>query len=397
MAYKLLLADDSITIQKVVELTLAEEGFDVTAVGDGAAAVEAAGKLMPDIILADVFMPKMDGYQLCQKIKSDPRLSGVPVMLLTGTFEEYDEQKAASVGADDRLTKPFESAELISKVRQLVETGAQAPAAESAAEPVAEPEAEQEPELEAESFAAEEAVGAEPGDVSDDLWNVVDMASEEQPLTSATEVMTEEDLWKRANLVSDAEEAEAVPEDAGMSFEDLPVEAAAFEEEGEEIPETFLPEEVVDEAEVEPYAEPSPADEGSDRTAILNMEDIQSSVYAAEPEEVSAIEVAEVGFEPEIMTFDSLGEATEAAELTEPAMPATRPAQAVTAQQAPPAMSEDAIRAIVEKAAGPIIEAKIKEALKGVSAEMIEKIVWDVVPELAEEIIQKEVDRIKAG
>jgi len=382
MAYKLLLADDSITIQKVVELTLAEEGFDVTAVGDGAAAVEAAGKLMPDIILADVFMPKMDGYQLCETIKSDPRFSGVPVMLLSGTFEEYDEQKAARSGADDRLTKPFESAELISKVRQLVENRTHAPAAET------------EPETEA--FAAEEVVETAAADTSDDLWNVVDMSSEEQPLSGTTEVMTEEDLWKRANLVSEEaeEEAEAVLEDAGITFEELPAESAEVEE---VIPEAFLPEEVVDEVEVEPYSEPLPAEEDSDRTAILNMEDIQSSVYGAEPEEVAAIEVAEVGFEPEIMTFDSLGEATEAAELTKPPTPVEEAAPQVSAAHAPAALSEDEIRAAVVSAAGPIIEAKIKEALASISADMIEKIVWDVVPELAEEIIQKEVDRIKAG
>jgi len=116
MAHKLLLADDSITIQKVVELTLSEEGFEVTAVGDGEAAYDTAKDLDPDIILADVFMPKLDGYELCRKLKSDPALSGIPVLLLYGTFEDFDEMKAAQVGASDSLTKPFESADLIEKM-----------------------------------------------------------------------------------------------------------------------------------------------------------------------------------------------------------------------------------------------------------------------------------------
>src|SRR5512143_2371906 len=121
MAYKLLLADDSITIQKVGELTLSEEDFDVAAFGDGETALEGARRIVPDIVLADVFMPKMDGYELCGKLKEDPALNHIPVILLAGTFENYDDVRAAKVGADDHVTKPFESAELVTKVKKLVE------------------------------------------------------------------------------------------------------------------------------------------------------------------------------------------------------------------------------------------------------------------------------------
>lgn len=383
MAYKLLLADDSITIQKVVELTLSEEGFDVTAVGDGEAGLETARKLMPDVILADVFMPKMDGYELCERLKSDAKLAGIPVMLLSGTFEEFDEVRAARVGAADSLTKPFESSELISRVRHLVENR---PPVSAPSAPAAE-----------EFVEAGEFMEAEPTEAVDDLWSVVDMASDNQPLAGATEILQEEDLWRRANLLNENAPAQAPqPQLEEAAFEELSAEPM---EEAEPFAELYEPVETAVFAEAEPYTPPvqAPAYDTGE-TAILNMDDIRASVYGAPPEEPYAIEVAEVYEAQEITTFDSLGAATEADEYAAPARPAPAPWSAPSAKAAPAAMpSEDAIRAEVARVAGAEISARVKEALAGLSSEMIERIVWEVVPELAEEIIQKEVDRIKAG
>lgn len=143
MAYKLLLADDSQTIQKVVELVLNREGVDILACNDGEEAVKAFGSGMPDIVLADIEMPKLNGYQLCEKIKGNPATVHIPVILLAGAFEPFDEDYARSVGADDFIMKPFESHELVSKVKSLLvgseitEMPAIAPAAASAASTVA--------------------------------------------------------------------------------------------------------------------------------------------------------------------------------------------------------------------------------------------------------------------
>jgi len=106
---KLLLADDSVTIQKVVDLTFADEGVQVIAVNNGAEAIERLEEISPDIVLADVFMPGMTGYQVCEFIKQNERLKHIPVMLLVGSFEPFDEAEARRVGADDILTKPFQS------------------------------------------------------------------------------------------------------------------------------------------------------------------------------------------------------------------------------------------------------------------------------------------------
>lgn len=121
---KLLLADDSATIQKVVDLTFSDEGLEVITVGDGQQALEKLDEVVPDIVLADVFMPGLSGYQLCEYIKRTERFSHIPVMLLVGSFEPFDEAEARRVGADDYLTKPFQSIRtLIGKVGGLLSGG----------------------------------------------------------------------------------------------------------------------------------------------------------------------------------------------------------------------------------------------------------------------------------
>ncbi|MFN2492423.1 MAG: PleD family two-component system response regulator [Pyrinomonadaceae bacterium] len=118
---KLLLADDSITIQKVVDLTFADEGVDVVCVNNGREAIERLEEFIPDVVLADVYMPQMNGYEVCEYIKQNEKLKNIPVMLLVGSFEPFDETEARRVGADDILTKPFQSIRrLIDKVGTLV-------------------------------------------------------------------------------------------------------------------------------------------------------------------------------------------------------------------------------------------------------------------------------------
>lgn len=118
---KLLLADDSVTIQKVIDLTFSDEGIEVTTVSNGDLAISKLDELQPDIVLADVFMPGRSGYEVCEHIKRDERFRHIPVMLLVGSFEPFDEAEARRVGADDYLTKPFQSIrQLVSKVTSLL-------------------------------------------------------------------------------------------------------------------------------------------------------------------------------------------------------------------------------------------------------------------------------------
>jgi CheY-like chemotaxis protein len=142
MPKNLLLADDSITIQKVVGITFANEDYKVTTVDNGEDAISKARELRPDVILADVVMPRKNGYEVCEAVKADPGLRHIPVLLLAGTFEAFDEARARQARADGHIAKPFESQALITKVKELTArgaAGAAAPAAGASARPAAPP------------------------------------------------------------------------------------------------------------------------------------------------------------------------------------------------------------------------------------------------------------------
>jgi CheY-like chemotaxis protein len=139
---RILVADDNSNIQKMVGLALKDQGIDVVAVGNGEAAVRKISDIRPDLVLADVFMPVRNGYEVCQYVKSDSTLAHIPVILLVGAFDPLDEQEAQRVGADGVLKKPFVPPDpLISMVKSAlaragVSIGGAAPAPPAQAEPM---------------------------------------------------------------------------------------------------------------------------------------------------------------------------------------------------------------------------------------------------------------------
>ncbi|HSM50832.1 MAG TPA: response regulator [Thermoanaerobaculia bacterium] len=131
MSKRILLADDSVTIQKVVELTFLDEDFEVVAVSNGTQALARLEEGEPDLVIADVHMPGAGGLEVCRESK---RLRPwIPVLLLVGTFEPFDPEEATAAGADAYLKKPFDSQELLRQAHELIAAG-EAPV------PVAEPE-----------------------------------------------------------------------------------------------------------------------------------------------------------------------------------------------------------------------------------------------------------------
>lgn len=120
MTLRVLVADDSVTIQKVVTLAFAGEDVVIEAASDGNVARELLQRFNPDIVLADVFMPGCNGYQVCEYVKETPELKHIPVILLVGTFEPFDQEEAARVRCDGFLTKPFDMEELIQSIRAQV-------------------------------------------------------------------------------------------------------------------------------------------------------------------------------------------------------------------------------------------------------------------------------------
>ncbi|MFL5305885.1 MAG: two-component system response regulator [Polyangia bacterium] len=127
MAKRILIADDSVTIQKAFALTFAGEDVTVTTARSADEAFALAQKVRPDLIVADGVMPGRTGYDLCAQVRSDPALRAVPVYILASAQQPYDEARATKSGADGQLTKPWDTAAFLQQVANLG-PGAAAPA-----------------------------------------------------------------------------------------------------------------------------------------------------------------------------------------------------------------------------------------------------------------------------
>ena len=147
---KILIADDNSNVQKTVALVFQERSIQVVSVGNGEAAVRRIPDLDPDLVLADIFMPVRNGYEVCEFVKKDERFSQIPVILLVGAFDPLDEKEARRVGADGILKKPFVPPDaLIAMVMSALEKNPRAAAELAKAKEVKEaPEPHPMPELE---------------------------------------------------------------------------------------------------------------------------------------------------------------------------------------------------------------------------------------------------------
>jgi CheY-like chemotaxis protein len=124
MRRTILLADDSPTIRKLVTQTFADADFDIVSVSNGDAAIKAFEEKRPDVVLADIYMPGKNGYEVCKYVRSHPQMGATPVVLLVGAFDAFDEETAKSSGATANITKPFEPGSLIEMVISLLPAAA---------------------------------------------------------------------------------------------------------------------------------------------------------------------------------------------------------------------------------------------------------------------------------
>ncbi len=125
MKRKILIVEDQTDLRKLVRMTLEFGDVEIHEAENGAEGLRLAGALRPDLVLLDVMMPgALDGYQVCQRIKADPRLKGVKVVLLTARGQQTDLEHGQKVGSDAYLVKPFSPLELIDKVEELIAVGA---------------------------------------------------------------------------------------------------------------------------------------------------------------------------------------------------------------------------------------------------------------------------------
>jgi CheY-like chemotaxis protein len=321
MSRKLILADDSITIQKVVELILAEEDFEIKSTNNGEEALAAIPSFQPNVVLADIEMPKMNGYQLCEKIKQDPSSQGISVILLAGAFEPIDEELAKQVKADDYIIKPFESQELLSKINAVL-----------TASPVTEGEEEGEEPVEVAALDSEET------QLEEDLW-----AMEEIPEAAEVTALPEEEVTAGTEEMAElAESLEAKPEP------EIPV------------------------AEEEPPPKEEKAEPVTRKAPVPDVGMLSN-------EEMKRI------FEDVVNT--KMTSLLSSLDIKEAILSSLTP------------LIKESIEKVIWEVAPDITEKMLKEMLKGSLESLtkeVEKVIWETVPDLAETMISKEIERIRS-
>ncbi|MFQ5774053.1 MAG: response regulator transcription factor [Kiloniellaceae bacterium] len=118
MSRSVLVADDEASIVLSLEFIMKRAGFDVRVAHDGEAALRAVEEAAPDLILLDVMMPKRDGYDVCQTIRANPKWKGIHIIMLTAKGRDIEREKGMALGADDYITKPFSTREVVERVKQ---------------------------------------------------------------------------------------------------------------------------------------------------------------------------------------------------------------------------------------------------------------------------------------
>ncbi|HTY07570.1 MAG TPA: response regulator [Candidatus Edwardsbacteria bacterium] len=120
MPKKIMVVDDEPYIARVIKFKLEQEGYTVISANDGITGLNKIKEEKPDMVLLDVMMPGMSGYEVCQKIKGDAELAGIPVVILTAKGQERDREQGFSMGASDYITKPFSPNRLLELVKSIV-------------------------------------------------------------------------------------------------------------------------------------------------------------------------------------------------------------------------------------------------------------------------------------
>ena len=120
---KILVVDDEIYIVHILDFSLGMEGYDVVTALDGEQALDKLKSEKPDLIVLDIMMPKLDGYETCKRLKADPETKGMPVILLSAKGRNVDQKVGFEVGADDYITKPFSPRKLVERINAILGHG----------------------------------------------------------------------------------------------------------------------------------------------------------------------------------------------------------------------------------------------------------------------------------
>ena len=120
MSKKILVIDDETELLKALTIRLKTSGYEVITAQDGQEGLEKAKSSNPDLIVLDILMPKMDGYEVCRLLKFDEKYKSIPVIMLTAKAQDIDKTMGKKVGVDDYITKPFETQDLVDKIKKYI-------------------------------------------------------------------------------------------------------------------------------------------------------------------------------------------------------------------------------------------------------------------------------------
>jgi CheY-like chemotaxis protein len=379
MAHKLLLADDSVTIQRVIELTFADEDVEVTTVGDGQMAIERLDVDPPDIVLADVDMPKRDGYEVAAYVKSRPKLAHIPVVLLTGAFEPIDQARATASGSSDVLAKPFEPQMVINRVKELLGKKRQdevQPYDAAASTGAARPAHPQMQSMMDESMPGRTASEESQAISLDEYFDQLDAAfSNLHPGTAASASAVQDSDW--LDVVSEREASRSATSAVAAPTSAAPLTDVMEKAAG--APVTIAPAVMTvpvapppSEPRVEPLKSAAPAIApveqmvpSTNDTVVVAAPPVPVSVPAPAPSSPNVVEGDHAPLKPRITTnpFATLS--------------------AVKAEAARPKITEE------------LIEEVITRVLQRMTDNVVRQTVTDIVAQTAERLVQEEIDRIK--
>jgi len=412
MPKSILLADDSLTIQKVIELTFSDTDYELTTVSNGAEALSALDRLRPDLVMADVVMPGKNGYEVCEAIKSNPALADIPVILLSGTFEPFDRERAERARANAIVTKPFDSKNLLVQVESLLH-GRRASSAS-----VAVPAAAEAPALEPRAFPAAAEPAGPPSDFRMDFAEFPgENAFEEAPPLAESPAPHPLDAERSAETAPG--EPLAFPLDETSPFgRPAAGGVGALETGPEERGETASEADNVFEF---PAVEPS-----SERETEAPSLEVPESWSSAKADEEITQEVRSPRFEPEPAfpaepVFlhrepepepEPVAEPLVASPAAEPIVP---PAAAAPAPPAVPEITTDTdierlaqgasisdLASMVSRIAGPVslsdedVERISRRVVERISDKVVRDIAWEVVPEIAEILVRQRLRELEA-
>jgi DNA-binding response OmpR family regulator len=128
--HRVLVVEDEQDVAELIRYNLTKEGYDVLVVANGSDALKRARETKPEVILLDIMVPQLNGWEVCRRLKQDPETRGIAVIMVTGRVEEGDKVLGFEMGADDYVTKPFSPRELIARIRAVVRRGKSAESAE---------------------------------------------------------------------------------------------------------------------------------------------------------------------------------------------------------------------------------------------------------------------------